>query len=270
MRVYQQRLVYLDDGITFSSSDIDIPGCARWLFIAASHKSTISSYTILHASRSFEKFRNEHTTILLDRLRVVVHNWLDPHSVTPLAVPGRYQLPEHQLTVTEEANVQYFEEHALKVTLDYVGILGREHARVSNIKTLCHIIWVSDEEADKLEYPDPNAHKLLLDSVHSRRFIQCILSLTRYPALYDGGVELLFERRVGLAIKYLFGPWYASSSSEELTEAVQRAMAKKAHPTLVEMVKKLPPQGVLPAHYFILSMNRAIGGFVKLFYPSSA
>ena len=84
--------MYLDDGITFSSSDIDIPGCARWLFIAASHKSTISSYTILHASRSFEKFRNEHTTILLDRLRVVVHNWLDPHSVTPLAVPGRYQL----------------------------------------------------------------------------------------------------------------------------------------------------------------------------------
>ena len=32
-------------------------------------------------------------------------------------------------------------------------------------------------------------------------------------------------------------------------------MAKKAHPTLVEMVKKLPPQGVLPAHYFVHTIH---------------
>ncbi|KAF7792432.1 hypothetical protein EIP86_003469 [Pleurotus ostreatoroseus] len=212
----------------------------------------------MHTSEFFDQFKNDRTAGIIDTLQYdILWNWLDPNSVTPLAVPERYQLPkDHIVAVSGTTTVQdALEDRVLKLTFDYVEQVAEQHARISKIKQRCHITWATDGEVEKHDHSEPDLCALLSDRLHSRRFVHGIISLMRHPGLYDGGVELMFERRVGLTVNYLFGPWCTSHSSEELTEQVLHEMARKTHPTLVKLLQKTPPQGELPPHYFVFGIH---------------
>ena len=115
------------------------------------------------------------------------------------------------LTIHDGTTVQESELLALKITLDYVEFVGEIHARVSGRTGPCHITWNTGTSVDH-SHPELNAHKLLSDGPHLRRVIKFILCVMRYPGLYDGGVEFMFERRIWPAVKHLFGPWCANCS----------------------------------------------------------
>lgn len=97
------------------------------------------------------------------------------------------------------------ESEAFKIALDYVEIVGAVQARVSGVKTTCHIVWASEDE--KFCYPHPSLDTLLPDYPCPRLLVQAVLSLMRFPGLYDGSPDLIFERKIGPAIKLLFSPW---------------------------------------------------------------
>lgn len=97
------------------------------------------------------------------------------------------------------------ENEAFRIALNYVESLAVVQARVSSMKTTCHIVWAS--EGDEYCYPRPSLDTLLSNYPHPRRLVQAVLSLMRFPSLYDGTPDLIFERKIGAAIKLLFSPW---------------------------------------------------------------
>lgn len=97
------------------------------------------------------------------------------------------------------------EFEALKITLDYVELVGAAHAFVSDEKMPCHIDWVPEESQH--DYLEPFLNTLVPGRPYSRLLTRSILSLMRFPGLYDGGADFIFERKVGLTIRSMFSPW---------------------------------------------------------------
>lgn len=97
------------------------------------------------------------------------------------------------------------ELEALKITLDYVELVGAAHAFISDEKMPCHIDWVPENSCP--DYPGPFLTSLVPGHPHSRPLTRSILSLMRFPGLYDGGADFIFERTVGSTIRSMFAPW---------------------------------------------------------------
>lgn len=98
--------MYHDSDMTFTTSEVDILGCGKWVFMAPLHENNTPSITIWHSSQPLLRLSNGHTSMILDMIENELYKWLDPYSMEPLIVPKLYRLVcrhllclEHILTI---------------------------------------------------------------------------------------------------------------------------------------------------------------------------
>lgn len=90
---------------------------------------------------------------------------------------------------------------ALGVVLDYVDLVGQKQAILSRVKSVSHIQWTSGDSEH--EYPEPD-FIVAGEGFNSHAPIEAVVLMMRYPGPYDGGVEFMYERLLGSAIRLLF------------------------------------------------------------------
>ncbi|KAF7797232.1 hypothetical protein EIP86_008424 [Pleurotus ostreatoroseus] len=256
-------------------SEETIGAQGKWVFLKSSYKDDTVSTSIWHSTQPLTRLRNAKTCQILDMMQNELYKWLDPYSMTPLAIPKLYQLPkDHILICGQGYSVVATEVEAFKLVLDYAKLVGEVQAAVSGEEPPCQLSWQVDNSASK--YPQPSFSTLL--SVYScpRILVQAILSLMRYSSCYDGTPDLIFERKIATTVKSMFRPWCSAYSpsvndgysiegmsgplitviqSEVLTLEIRKEMATRAYPALLKLLHISPKNEAFPEQYFVYGLH---------------
>lgn len=102
-----------------------------------------------------------------------------------------------------ETSLQDAKDISLKLLFNNASVVSQAYATRYKVNHPCYSIWSGDNVPS---YPEPDLDNSLQSGPHQRARIQAIHSILRYPGLYDGGADCMFERMLHSAIRLLFEP----------------------------------------------------------------
>ena len=89
---YASLVMYHDWNTTFPMSEETIGPHGKWVFLKSLYKDDTVSTGIWHSTQPLMRLHDAKTCQIIDLMENELYKWLDPYSMTPLAIPKLYQL----------------------------------------------------------------------------------------------------------------------------------------------------------------------------------
>lgn len=84
--------IYRTPLLQFTYKQLLLPGFGVWSFLAETLEEPTLPCSVWHRTKPLQKFVNTYTFQIIETLQTGLRDWLDPHSMSPIAIPERFKL----------------------------------------------------------------------------------------------------------------------------------------------------------------------------------
>lgn len=84
--------MFYTSNMRFTHQQLLLPGFGHWSFLSETLKDHVLACSIWHYTDPLKRFLNTHTSQIIASLQNGVRDWLDPYSMSPVAIPERCRL----------------------------------------------------------------------------------------------------------------------------------------------------------------------------------